>query len=123
MLLGAVGVAGRMPRTPAVFAKKIKYRTLDDTEFISGKGSYMSAGAVVDVLEGQMVEEEQLNTYKRVSNEEARRLYGDRLWIAALGVIEKNGDTFRLLHVMSLCCILLVIVAWVVSANSFIGDM
>ena len=94
-----VGVGVRLPRTPAVYERKVKWRTLDETEFTANSENYKSAKLVQSELLKQLREEEQLQMCLEVSNEIAFAEYpGDKLRVAALGAIEKGDSTFRILH-------------------------
>ena len=95
----SVGLGIRMPRTPAVFEKKTKYRRYDDSEFQEDMNNYTSAAgpAMAAVLENQFQEESDLGFMFKMSLEDARREY-PRLRIAAQGAIEKADGSWRVLH-------------------------
>ena len=94
-----IGVGLGLPRTPAVFERKVQWRRLDDTVFSKDCANYSSAEAAADTLERQFQEEAGMGMMVEMSEVEAASLYpGDRLRIASLGAIEKDDDTFRVVH-------------------------
>ena len=94
-----IGVRRKMPRTPAVFARKVRWRALDETQEDFDMGNYKSARDALPVLVGQMQEEAAEGLCEEVTEEEARRRYpGSLLRVAALGAIAKSEDSFRILH-------------------------
>ena len=75
-----------MPRTPAVFDRKIKWRRLDDSFFATECEQHASAVNAAEAFQRQLKEEELLGMLTEVSDAEAKRLYpGNRLSIASLG--------------------------------------
>lgn len=96
-----IGVGVRMPRTPAVFEKKVKWRKVDDTEFSPEMDNYSSATSkeVVELLEKQFEEERHLDMMILMRTEEARKQFpGDQLRISAQGAEKKPDGTYRVLH-------------------------
>ena len=95
----SVGPGAKMPRTPAVFERKVKYRKYDESEFSSDMQNYKSAAGpeMAKVLEEQFAEEEKLGMMFRISLSEAQLQYAN-LRIAAQGAIEKSDDSWRVLH-------------------------
>ena len=53
-----VGVGMKMQRTPAVFERKVTWRSLDDSEFDLDRGNYKSADQVIAELDKQFKQEE-----------------------------------------------------------------
>ena len=97
----SVGVGVRMPRTPAVYERKSKWRKLDETAFLADTTNYLSATlpGMEDVLQRQFEEESKLGMMYETSLSEAQAQFpGDKLRIAPQGAIEKGDDTFRILH-------------------------
>ena len=93
-----VGVGG-LPRTPAVYERKKKWRTLDASDFSPQRENYSSAIGHEETLEQQFKEEELVGMCYKVSNEEAARQYpGKSLRVASIGAIEKADHSFRIIH-------------------------
>ena len=94
-----IGVGVRMPRVPAVYERKTKWRAIDETEFQRDKDNYRSAEAVLPQLESQFLEEERQERMFQEDEEELRKRYpGELLRVAALGAIEKGDASFRVVH-------------------------
>ena len=89
----------RLPRTPAVFSRKDKWAKHVGHEGSSQEcvSNYKSAMDQPDILEDNFQEQLALGFMKSIRYDEAQRLYGDRLRIAALGAIPQ-GDTHRVIH-------------------------
>ena len=68
-----VGVGVRLPRTPAVLERKLKWRSLDDTEFMGEAANYSSAAEVADELHAMPVEESALGMCEEVEQGAAER--------------------------------------------------
>ena len=94
-----IGVGIKMPRTPAVFERKVAWKSLDESDFNPDQGNYKSASLVIESLERQFQEEADEGMMFKASEEQLRRQYpGNRLRIAALGAIQKNETSFRVVH-------------------------
>ena len=97
-----LGADETMPRTPKVFEEKVKWpRDLVEEEMREiWAENYESAEAGKEDIYRQVDEEVKRGTIKLVSEEEAKRRYGDRLAVAALGAVPKelNSDKVRLIH-------------------------
>ena len=95
----SVGPGTKMPRTPAVFERKVKFRSYDETEFSADVANYKSAAgpAMAAILEGQFQEEAELGMMYRATLSEAKDEWID-LRISAQGAIEKNDESWRILH-------------------------
>ena len=50
-----IGVGIKMPRVPAVYERKLTWRSLDDTAFEPDRDNYKSAQAVIDTLVGHEI--------------------------------------------------------------------
>ena len=88
-----------MPRTPAVYERKKKWRKIDHTEFTPEMSNYKSAEGLEEILEAQFEEEAALGMCYRCNDRQAKEQFpGDALRIAAIGAIEKSDDTFRIIH-------------------------
>ena len=97
----SVGPGRRLPRTPAVFERKVRWRAYEDSEFSGDNKNYQSAAGphMTNVLRQQFVEEESMGLMYRTTLAEATLEFpGDRLRIASQGAIEKDDDSFRILH-------------------------
>ena len=94
-----VGIGIEMPRTPAVFSRKKKWRKYDESEAIFDMENYKSALEAGSTLQKQFEEEEKLGMMFPTSLALAKAEYpGDRLRIAAQGAIKKSDGSFRPLH-------------------------
>ena len=94
-----IGVGHRLPRTPAVFERRRKWRNLDETPFIRDFANYRSAEDVLNTLEAQFEEEEKLGMrFKALETDLKKEYPGDLLRIAGLGAIQKGDSTFRIIH-------------------------
>ena len=88
-----------MPRVPAVFERKTKWRKLDDTPFDCDKENYKSAEVVAELLESQFEADAEEGMMFRELEAAVRLQYpGDSLRIAVLGTIEKGENSFRVVH-------------------------
>ena len=95
----AVGPGTKMPRTPAVFERKTKFKKYDETEFLAEAANYKSAAGpkMSSVLETQFAAEEKLGMMYKTTLTQAKLDFAD-LRIAAQGAIEKGDDSWRILH-------------------------
>ena len=98
----AVGLGVRLPRTPALYEPKTSHRQYDESDLVLDMRNYVSAAGpqMSAVLEAQFQEEKQLGFMFDCSLEEAQALYPTEgtLRIAAQAAIQKDEDTFRILH-------------------------
>eukprot|EP00435_Cladocopium_sp_Y103_P028867 s3838_g7.t1 len=78
-----VGYKHVFPRVPLVFRPKVKERQYDDSEYNPENSNYGSAKEYTQQIETQFAE--------------ARRRYGDKLRIAALGAIPKDDGRVRVI--------------------------
>jgi hypothetical protein len=94
-----IGYKQPLPRTPAVFEEKTKWRAYDMSEGQDDMLNYKSVVGVEHILEHQFREEEALGMMYEV-DELAYRQQVDpsRLKIAAQGAIEKSDSSFRVVH-------------------------
>jgi hypothetical protein len=95
-----LGYLRRMPRSPAVFARKTRWaKQVGDVDEWSEKADiYRSAIERPEVLWKTFDEQLALNMSKFVPLKEAQRLYGHRLRIAALGAFQQGVDDWRVIH-------------------------
>ena len=92
-----VGVGVKMPRVPAVFEKKDRWRKLDETEFTHEVANYRSFIGAEDETEAQFAEEESLGMMYQLKHVDAVLRFPD-LRIAAQGGIQKPDGSWRVLH-------------------------
>ena len=93
-----LGVEAPLPRVPAVFEERTHFRSYDDPGIISDKDKYSSAKEHGSELLLQFKEEIELGAMITMDEDDARKIYGDRFLIAALGAIEKGDGSFRVIH-------------------------
>jgi hypothetical protein len=94
-----VGCGLKMPRTPAVFQRKVKQRKYDETDLVLEMKNYPTAAQAAEDLQRQYEEEEQMGLMFPLSLKTAGMKYpGDRLRIAAQGAIPKPDGSFRPIH-------------------------
>ena len=98
------GVNNPMPRAPAIYEAKTRWALpeLDPDEALDEGArwalNYPSARAIPAVLAKQFEEEIEHKCMLKMSLGEARRRWGPKLTIAALGAIEKAADVFRVIY-------------------------
>eukprot|EP00435_Cladocopium_sp_Y103_P065264 s836_g27.t1 len=85
------------PRVPLVFRPKLKERQYDESEYRPENDNYGSAKDHKQQIETQFAEEEKLGFMFPLTEAEARRRYGDRLRVAALGAIPKDDGRVRVI--------------------------
>ena len=94
-----LGWRERLPRTPAVFERKSRWTkhvgTYDFGREVAA--NYRSADAQLRNIEETFAEQEAAGMMIRTTYAEARRRFGDRLRIAALGAVPQD-DGFRVIH-------------------------
>ena len=94
-----IGFQCKLPRTPAVFERKTKFRSYEEGDSNLFMDNFTTVRGHEEELENQFKAEAQLGMMVEVSLEEAKRLYpAGRLRIAGLGAIEKSDLSFRVLH-------------------------
>ena len=94
-----VGVDVRLPRTPAVFERKRRWRRYDDSEPVLEKENYKSILGNEAQIRAQFEEEKALGMMFDVPDRTAHEQYpGDRLRVAAQGALEKGDNSFRVIH-------------------------
>ena len=95
-----MGVNQKMPRTPAVFEKKCKWRSYDGETAAadSFRSNYPGAAENADVIEAQFEDEAKVGAMLKMELEEASRIYGAQLRVASLGAIQKADESFRVVH-------------------------
>ena len=96
-----IGVLIPSPRTPAVFERKVKFRKYDEDDpdvGPSSKENYKSVGDNLEAIRSQFEEEAAMGHMRKVTNAEAAEICGAVPLCAAQGAIEKDDDTFRVIH-------------------------
>ena len=94
-----VGYNTKMPRTPAVFPRKTRWRNYDESEEKWDMDNYRSAALLGDVLQEQFEAEGALGMMYETTLALAQKDYpGDRLRVAANGAIEKSDSSWRIIH-------------------------
>ena len=93
-----LGVGVEMPRTPAVYDPKVKW-ALDDlgVETEREVENYRSTEGYEERIKELFEEEAGLGWMVEMTDEQARELYGDKLHVAALGVVVEQ-EKFRVVH-------------------------
>eukprot|EP00973_Karenia_brevis_P003523 489601-Karenia_brevis.AAC.1 len=89
-----------MPRTPAVYQRKVRWRTYDevwDGESLS-KANYKSVTDNLDAVEDMLREDVTLGHMRLEAENVAKAEYGQHLVMAAIGALEKGDNTFRIIH-------------------------
>ncbi|MDE0916488.1 MAG: hypothetical protein OSB57_15045 [Planctomycetota bacterium] len=83
----------KLPRTPAVFERKVKWKFKEATEPLHGEwqSNYPSLREHAAIVHKQFQEEEKEGLMQRMSLEEAITKFGEDLMITATGAIEKKG--------------------------------
>eukprot|EP00973_Karenia_brevis_P084342 11705788-Karenia_brevis.AAC.1 len=95
-----LGPGCKLPRTPAVFERKTRWRKLDgmdDVEMPSSREKYSSAIENVAAVEAMFKEDVELGHMRMLSDSEALKEFGV-FHTAAIGALEKSDDTFRVIH-------------------------
>lgn len=92
-----VGYKTALPRTPQVFRKREKFRTLDQTPFKAEMDNYFTAEMSSDALLEHFRQDEKIGRMIATTEAEARKL-GDPLLIAAMGAVQKPDGRIRPLH-------------------------
>lgn len=90
-----VGYKEVIPRCPALYEEKVRWRKYDDMEETEAKDNYKSA--TTEILEKAFEEEKKAGRMRVMTYGEARKAY-KVLKVAAQGAIEKADETFRIIH-------------------------
>ena len=95
-----VGVDYRMPRARSVYDRKVKWRNRLDPgeEPTPEKENYRSALDNISFLRKEFESQRAAGMFEVTTESEARKEYGDRLFVAALAAIEQGPDSFRIVH-------------------------
>ena len=93
-----LGVDVDLPRVPAVFTAKTRWRVYDEEDANTGlRENYVSARDHADEVQAQFEKEAALGAMYETSVEQARADLGE-LSLASLGAIEKKDGSYRVLH-------------------------
>ena len=88
-----------MPRAPQVFARRSKFRKLDETPFDPCMINYTSAEMSADQLEAQFREDERAGMMVATTEGAVKQEFGEgQLLIAAMGALVKPSGQIRPLH-------------------------
>lgn len=90
-----VGYKEEIPRCPALYEEKVRWRKYEDMEETEAKDNYKSA--TTEILEKAFEEEKKAGRMRVMNYGEAQKLF-KILKVAAQGAIEKADDTFRIIH-------------------------
>ena len=96
-----IGAKKSLPRTPAVFERKVKWKVHDEDlcdGFPESKDNYVSVKNNVGSIEKQFREEESEGLMAEVPILAAESEFGEDLLFAALAGIEKSDESFRVIH-------------------------
>ena len=94
-----IGFRSGLPRTPAVFPRKTKWRSYEENEEVWDMENYQSAANLGHVLQEQFQREADMGMMYETTLEQARLDFpGDSLRVAANGAIEKSDHTWRIIH-------------------------
>ena len=97
-----VGVINPLPRTPHMFEEQTSWRLEDEPLMREEvwRSNYASASDHVDFMRAHFEEEVREGLMEKLSMEEAKERYGDRLAISSLAVLveEGHGGKRRIIH-------------------------
>jgi hypothetical protein len=95
-----IGWRCRLPRTPAVFARKERWAKHVGHESGATEwcGNYRSAMDQPEALQTNFVEQMKANFMVRTTYQEAKSKFGGRFRVAAMGAIEQGEGEFRIIH-------------------------
>jgi hypothetical protein len=96
-----IGHKLKMPRTPAIYPKKDKWRIkYVDAETVEDQWApnYRTARERLEVLESKVQEDVAEGRMKKMTFQEAKRIYGQDLLIGAMGLVDEGKEKFRLIH-------------------------
>ena len=95
-----VGPNAKLPRVPAVFEKKIKWRQYKEEErsLDMERDIYLSARDHARLVQKQFETEAAMGCMIEMPLSEAKQKFGDRLALASLGAIGKKDGSVRVIH-------------------------
>ena len=95
----AVGYRERLPRTPAVFERKKRWRRYDEDDYVLElRRNYRSARESIESLRKVYNDEIREGRVVRMPMTDARKKFGDRLRIAPQGAVGKKDSDKRPIH-------------------------
>ena len=93
-----LGVDSPLPRTPGIFEEKVKWKLSEpEGPGESYNSNYLSVEPHLDKVRALFKEEASLGWMVEMPIQEAKAKYGDRLAVAALGVVEEKSK-IRVVH-------------------------
>jgi len=93
-----IGARGDLPRAPEIYEEKTKWALDDPTGAeVEEKENYKSVGPHIDEVRKLFNEERELGWMEEVNDEDAKRIYGQDLYVAALAVVVEPGK-IRVVH-------------------------
>jgi hypothetical protein len=95
-----IGVSTGLPRTPAVFEEKTKWRLPWEDDGVKEVWSqnYKSATDNKEIFHKKVEEEKRKGRMLEMTYEEAKKRFKDRLAVASLGLVQEGGEKWRLVH-------------------------
>ena len=95
-----MGPNAKLPRVPAVFEKKIKWRQYKEEEssLDMERDNYLSARDHARLVQKQFETEAAMGCMIEMPLSEAKQKFGDRLALASLGAIGKKDGSVRVIH-------------------------
>ena len=86
-----VGVGCKMPRVPAVYSRKWKWKLWYEPARGADNKNYSSAAELDEAVEDQLEQSDTKGQAFRLTEEEARERYESKLVVASLGAMVKSG--------------------------------
>ena len=94
-----LGYREPLPRTPAIFERKVKWRQYNDEELAwAVEGNYGTTSERHEQIAKQFEEEQEQGMMQKSFLDEAKAEWGDNLKIASLADLQKSDQTLRILH-------------------------
>ena len=95
-----IGWQQRLPRTPAIYDRKTRWRSHvgEEGDNEGWKANYRSAVEHRGEIEKTFLEQEAEKLMVPIKFKDAKRIYGNRLRVAALGALEQAPGEFRVIH-------------------------
>lgn len=95
-----VGPGAKLPRVPAVFDKKLKWRQYREEDCEPGleRDNYLSARDHASLVQKQFEAEAALGCMLEMPMDDAKQKFGERLALASLGAISKKDGSVRVIH-------------------------
>ena len=95
-----LGWRQRLPRTPAVFARKLRWAPHVGHELgsVEWAGNYRSASERPDFIRDNFASQVENKMMVKTTYRAAKSEYGERLRVASLGALEQHKGDFRVIH-------------------------